>query len=80
MIKTTGTYVRTDKSQKTGKEYALFICGILRFDVFIDVDYINKDIELTKGREYLIDIQPFYSDSQDRCFMGYKVISEFYDK
>lgn len=78
MFKTTGTYVRTDVSQKTGRCYALFICGVLRNDVFIDVEYVNKDITLEKGMTYLIDIVPFYSDAQDRSFLGYKVISEFY--
>lgn len=76
MIKTVGTFVRCTKSEKTQKTYALFICGVLHFDVFIDVDYISQDIELNQNHDYLIDISPFYSEAQGKSFMGYKVISE----
>lgn len=78
MVRTLGTLVRVQTSEKTGKTYALFLCGVLQFDAFIDVEYINKSIVLEEGSKYLIDIVPFYSDSQDKSFIGYRVLGKYY--
>lgn len=75
-MKVLGIFIEKTVSQKSQVEYARFCTTGTFENILINTEYIRDSLELLPSHTYVIDVLPFYSSSQDRAFLGYRVLSE----